>query len=244
MSENGWQTTDIFTEWFHRFKVQVPLRPLLLLYDGSTTHISLEVCTAAMRDQIIILKLAPQITSKIQPLDKTCFGPLKRMWLRHLNDRMSTYGASRSLGKGEFVDLLCSMWRQGLHKSNIISGFESTGLFPCDRTKYDPKIFDKRLLEKYNHWVSEGKPAIDWNEMVKSGDPQKRQEASVLLEPSAPLPNLPGEVDFETEKVSIPSPRPSTSAMSTTVVPATHFESPLNLTGAVQGPEPIDTVTY
>ena len=55
-------------------------RPLLLLFDGHMTHITLPVIGNAMKERVIIVKSAPHVTDILQPLDVTCFGPLKKRW--------------------------------------------------------------------------------------------------------------------------------------------------------------------
>ena len=42
-SETGWMTTELFAEWFNVFCKTVKERPLLLMFDGHLTHISVAV---------------------------------------------------------------------------------------------------------------------------------------------------------------------------------------------------------
>ena len=76
----GWMDTEVFAEWFERFSNQITERPLLLLFDGHMTHVSLGVIKKALEDDIIIVKFPPHVTDILQPLDVSCFGPLKRKW--------------------------------------------------------------------------------------------------------------------------------------------------------------------
>ena len=80
ISENGWMDSDIYADWFEKFLESHPIRPLLLIFDGHLTHCSLRVVKHAMEQGVILFKLAPHITHASQPLDRTCFGPLKRRW--------------------------------------------------------------------------------------------------------------------------------------------------------------------
>ena len=92
VSDSGWVTSEVFFSWFEQFCVVVKERPLLLIYDGHKTHLSIEVVKKAIKEKITLLKLPPHCTDLLQPLDKCCFGPLKRMWEGKLNAWVSFSG--------------------------------------------------------------------------------------------------------------------------------------------------------
>ena len=83
VSDSGWMTTEVFAIWFEKFADEIKERPLLLIFDGHLTHISLTVIEKASDENITILKLPPHVTDVLQPLDVACFGPLKRLWESH-----------------------------------------------------------------------------------------------------------------------------------------------------------------
>ena len=70
--------SEVFTEWFDIFIKMVKDRPLLLLFDGNMTYITLPVIEEAMKEKVIIVKFPTHVADVLQPLDVTCFGPLKR----------------------------------------------------------------------------------------------------------------------------------------------------------------------
>ena len=119
--------TDTFAQWFFMFVELVKERPLLLLYDGHLTHISIPVIRKALEENVIILKFPPHVTNVLQPLDVACFGPVKREWDRRLHMRISEFGIKQPLTKCEFVNEICGIWHQGMKKENAIAGFETTG---------------------------------------------------------------------------------------------------------------------
>lgn len=120
--------TGVFAEWFNHFADTVPERPLLLLLDGHLTHISIQVISRALEENIVIIKFPPHVTDVMQPLDVACFGPLKRRWEKLLQERVNTFGPKQQLSKSDFVNQLCSIWKDGMNKENVISGFQSTGI--------------------------------------------------------------------------------------------------------------------
>ena len=70
-------TTEVFHEWFTHFSRNVTERPLLLIFDGHLTHVSVEVIMKGIKEDITIIKLPPRVTDLLQPLDVACFAPLK-----------------------------------------------------------------------------------------------------------------------------------------------------------------------
>ena len=156
ISETGWMTSEVFVEWFNRFCQLVKVHPLLLIFDGHMMHVSLDVIEKAVEENVVLLKLPPHATDVLQPLDVSCFGPLKRLWEQRLNAWINEFGVSEPIRKGIFVNKLCEVWHQGLSASNIKAGFECTGIFPIDRKKYPEHRYDARLLKRYNAWVAAG----------------------------------------------------------------------------------------
>ena len=114
--------------WFSKFINEVKDRPLLLLLDEHLTHISTTLIETALDEDITILKLPPHKTDKLQPLDVTCFGPLKREWEKQLNEWI--WGLKQPMKIPMFVDKLSKIWHRCLTEDTIKSGFGSTSVFP------------------------------------------------------------------------------------------------------------------
>ena len=75
-TSNGWMDQKLFENWLvsHFLRYAPPVRPLLLLLDGHSSHYSPSAICIAAKEQ-------PPHTSHIsQPLDRGCFGPLKVAW--------------------------------------------------------------------------------------------------------------------------------------------------------------------
>ena len=79
-SESGWTNSLIFKDWFHNhFKRHIPAeRPVILFYDGHTTHYSADIIASAMLEGIHLFVLPPHSSHATQPLDKCVFGPFKK----------------------------------------------------------------------------------------------------------------------------------------------------------------------
>ena len=64
-SENDWMDSVAFAKWFDIFAGTVKDHPLLLLFDGHLTHITIPVITRALEENITILKFLVQISSNL-----------------------------------------------------------------------------------------------------------------------------------------------------------------------------------
>ena len=59
ISDTGWMTSDVFFSWFVKFADHVKVRPLLLIFDGHLTHISIEVLDMPSRKTSRLLNCHP-----------------------------------------------------------------------------------------------------------------------------------------------------------------------------------------
>lgn len=78
---SGWINCDIFSEQYLPFVIENTRcskdAPVLLIMDNHCSHISLQVVLAARENGIVIATLPPHTSHKLQPLDRTVFGPMK-----------------------------------------------------------------------------------------------------------------------------------------------------------------------
>lgn len=76
-SSKGWINEELFAHWFENLFIvetaNVP-RPLLLLMDNLSAHISIKVIELAKQHQVILMCLPPNTTHALQPLDVVTFG--------------------------------------------------------------------------------------------------------------------------------------------------------------------------
>ncbi len=104
-------------------------RPLLLLLDGHSSHYTLDLIRAAAKEQVIIFCLPPHTTADSQPLDTSCFGPLKKYWTQACRDYMFA-NPGHVVTKYAFSELFAKAWCKGMSIDNITAGFRKTGVYP------------------------------------------------------------------------------------------------------------------
>ena len=140
LSSSGWIDTELFELWFaHHFLAHAPpVRPLLLLLDGHSSHFQPSFVRRAAEEQVIVFCLPPHTTHLTQPLDKGCFGPLKMFWRQECQSYLSS-NPGKVVTQFQFSQLFSKAWLRGMSMSNIIAGFRMTGIYPFDRYALRPQ---------------------------------------------------------------------------------------------------------
>ena len=149
VSESGWMTTAIFHEWFLAFTETQKVRPILLIFDGHMTHLSARTVELAIKENVSLVKLPAHCTDVLQPLDVSCFNPLKSHYETLLTKHVHDTLGNEPLSKAHFCNLLGDIWYKGLSEDNIKSGFTSVGIYPFEPTKYNINRLDKVKLGQY-----------------------------------------------------------------------------------------------
>lgn len=85
VTPTGWSNTEVFANYMqHHLLKYLPPRssdePVLVLYDGHKSHVSLNLIEWAKSENIILFVLPPHCSHILQPLDVSCFGPFEMAW--------------------------------------------------------------------------------------------------------------------------------------------------------------------
>ena len=142
-SPNGWIDTELFHIWIkdHFLPLAVSSRPLLLIFDGHSTHCQPSTVHYAKDNKIIMFCLPPHSTHASQPLDTAVFNPLKRNW----NDAVHAFlsqNPGKVVTKYTFPPILKEAWEKTMTAANICSGFRSAGIYPFNREKVQPIVLN------------------------------------------------------------------------------------------------------
>ena len=131
LSSKGWIDSELFEVWFTKhFLTHIPaVRPVLLLLDGHSSHYQLPLIQRAAKENVIIFCLPPHTTHLLQPLDKTCFSPLKDYWNEECQKYISR-NPGRVINRFNFSEIFARAWKKAMVPSTISSGFNSTGIYP------------------------------------------------------------------------------------------------------------------
>ena len=128
-SPKGWINQDIFCRWLDFFMENVPsARPILLIYDGHASHLSIEVIEKARANDIHLLCLPSHTTHILQPLDVSVMSSFKLHFSKACKQFM-TKNPGRVVTEADLASLIGTAWPLALTPSNLISGFTKTGIF-------------------------------------------------------------------------------------------------------------------
>ncbi|XP_052071024.1 uncharacterized protein LOC127709474 [Mytilus californianus] len=142
VSESGWSNTEIFRKYManHLLKY-IPHRtsdvPVLILFDGHKSHISLELIEWARKENIILFVLPAHTSHILQPMDVGCFGPFERIFNNECHKFMRQ-NCSQPITRYNICGLACKGYLHALSPSNLQSAFRKTGIYP-----YDPHMVDR-----------------------------------------------------------------------------------------------------
>jgi hypothetical protein len=132
VSNNGWTTNELGLDWVKHFNrhTQSILKGVyrLLILDGHESHATPEFDQFCKDNKIITLCMPPHTSHLLQPLDVSCYSPLKVIY-GHEASELARQGVYH-VDKLEFLWIYQKVRPTALSESNIRSGFRATGLIP------------------------------------------------------------------------------------------------------------------
>ena len=148
VSSNGWIDSELFLKWLNHFVMFTkpsPQQKVILIVDGHASHKSLDVVEYASEQGVVMISLPPHTTHRMQPLDKTFFGPLKGAYnkvcdqwmLSHLGQRITCYDQAGLFGAA--YNTVASVGK-------AVSGFQSTGIWPPNEDIFTDDYFAPSLM--------------------------------------------------------------------------------------------------
>ena len=140
-SDNGWITQDIYLKWFKFFVKSIPpARPVLLIEDGHSSHITLDVIELARKNDIYLLCLPSHSSHILQPLDIGVFKSFKTHYPKACR-KYIVNNPGRVITSEVIALLVCDAWAHSITPVNILGGFKKTGISP-----FNPSAVDDRML--------------------------------------------------------------------------------------------------
>lgn len=137
---NGWMTYSSFFEYIanvfepYLLKQNIP-KPVILFFDGHSSHLSLQLSQFCLDKEIILVTLPPNATHLLQPLDVAVFGPLKKDWKVVLDKFKLTKKIEPK--KCHVLPILEGIFNDSNFKQNFAKGFKTCGLCPLDPNQVD-----------------------------------------------------------------------------------------------------------
>ena len=106
---------ELFYLWFSQhFKKYIPsCRPILVLIEGHKSHYNPDTIHLAAKEQLILFTLPPNTTHLYQPLDSSCFGPLKVAW-REANHQFMYDNLGKVISRYSFSKIFNKAWMKAM----------------------------------------------------------------------------------------------------------------------------------
>ena len=140
---SGWMTADNFLLFLKHFAKHVKPttdNPILILLDNHESHLAIEALDYAKENGIIMLSFPPHCSHRLQPLDFTVFGPLKKKISQSQSNWLRS-NPGKPITIYELATIMCGPWQEALTMANICSGFQKSGIFPFNNEIFSDNDF-------------------------------------------------------------------------------------------------------
>lgn len=139
ISDSGYITSELFVKWMTHFIATVKPTPdnkVILVLDGHTTHSkNLEALDLSRNHGVILLQLPAHTTHRVQPLDRSFFGPLKGYYNQAVQKWLRT-NPGLSLTQYQVSETVAEAYGKAATIENAVSGFKACGIWPVDRSVF------------------------------------------------------------------------------------------------------------
>ncbi|KAJ8366024.1 hypothetical protein SKAU_G00148550 [Synaphobranchus kaupii] len=131
-NQSGWMKEEeflLFLRHFVRHTRASSDSKVLLLLDNHTSHVSVVAIKFCQENGVVLLTFPPHCSHKLQPLDRSVFGPLKKK----MNTLMDSWMRSHPGKTATIYDLpgiVAEALPQAATPQNIMAGFRCTGIWP------------------------------------------------------------------------------------------------------------------
>ena len=200
VSGNGWIDSSLFVLYLDHFVQYTHAskeNKVLLIVDNHISHKSIEAIEKANEKGIVLLTLPPHTSSKLQPLDHSVFRSLKINY-SHECAKWMTNHHGKKITEYDMAAILKPAFLKSMTPSNIISGFQSTGIYP-----YNPDV-----ITEDDYTAADAARGLDrCSSRISSSNPQP-STTSVVASPEG---NTTSGVVASTEADN--NPQPSTTSV-------------------------------
>ena len=145
ISDSGWSNSSLFETFLKsHFTPYVNARrkegePVILIYDGHKSHVSIPVIKHARANNIILFVLPAHTSHFLQPLDVGVFSPMKayyngacsRYLREHPGEVITRYNLTHLIGEA---------YLHTVTQANLQAGFRATGIHPFHPERVDTDL--------------------------------------------------------------------------------------------------------
>lgn len=132
---SGWMQEDEFLIYLNHFKKHTNAsieNKVLLLLDNHQSHIGIRCLDFCKENGIVMLSFPPHCSHKLQPLDRSVYGPFKKAVNSHCDAWMRN-NPGKTMTIYDIPSIVKQSLPLALTQSNIVAGFICTGICPFNR---------------------------------------------------------------------------------------------------------------
>lgn len=139
-NQSGWMNEEMFVLFMKHFVRHVKCSkdsPVLLLLDNHDSHLSIQALDYCKNNGVTMLSFPPHCSHKLQPLDRSVFGPLKK-YINSAADAWMVSNPGLTMTIYNIPTIIKNAFPLAACDKNIQSGFIVSGIVP-----FNPEIFDE-----------------------------------------------------------------------------------------------------
>lgn len=181
-SDSGYMNSDLFPEYLQHFCRHTrpsSNQPILLILDNHVSHLSLQGVEYCNANHIHLLTLPPHSSHRMQPLDRSFFGPFKKYYSRACDNWMTSH-PGRCISQFQVSSLVSNAYGKAATIEIARKGFETTGIYPFNSLVFGDDDFMPSTVtaEFEQRRPSENQSAVQLNQPSLQSDPSEQPDQS------------------------------------------------------------------
>ena len=147
-SRSGWINEDLFCDYLRHLVQNTRCskdNQILLLLDNHDSHITLEAVNIARANGICMLTIPPHTSHRLQPLDRSVYGPFKAHYNRAVDGWLRS-NPGKTVTIYDIPGVVNTAFQRSMSRDNIVSGFRATGIYPYNRDIFPESEFAPSLV--------------------------------------------------------------------------------------------------
>lgn len=134
-NKSGWMQEEDFLVFLQHFQKHTNCsldHKVLLLLDNHSSHVSIKCIDYCRNNGIVMLSYPPHCSHKLQPLDRSVYGPFKKAVNTACDGWMRT-NPGKTMTIYDIPGIVATALPRAMTLSNVQAGFRNSGIFPYNR---------------------------------------------------------------------------------------------------------------